>query len=57
MKYKYYYEKINIKNHRRKETIAPIRECIYCGRRDHHLMPMDEGFRYNWKEAKWKKPK
>lgn len=31
------------------EITVPVRECDRCGYREHHLMPLANGFAYNWK--------
>jgi hypothetical protein len=36
-----------------KEFNTPIRECKWCGKKQHHMLPMRNGTHSNWKSFKW----
>ena len=53
--WKYYNLLKPITGHKRiKELDIPLRECKHCNIKQHHLMPMCNGSRYNWKPYKFK---
>lgn len=54
--YKYYNEThkiIGLGN--RTQLNVPIRECVRCGKKEHHLMPKCNGIADNWKPFPYKK--
>ena len=57
-KWFHYSETIKVNIERRswvREMTAPIRECKWCGTRQHHMMPACNGHAVNWKKCKWPK--